>query len=355
MDELENLLDQLAAAFAAEPRYFQGSEQYELAHFRLELKPILVDVVSEAIRILDQRYAINDEGAIGKDSNGQVELVHYTTIEALVSILGGVDSLNDYQRTRREDADHAHSSDPRATSSIRLYDAAHFNDPDEGEHLARSLGLHVKYKWLQNRPPLQAYVASFIHSGSGENAGDELVFWRTYGNDGFGCSISVSIPRRIIRRVLYGREGASQVEDVIFLVTDTLNSIIAKHRLREGILEELSKMVWKMLQPVLYLHKSHDYQYEREARVVEIPDRKPSDELLFECERGTSGSPRIRHYIEHDGLDARSILVSGSCITLGPQVSNRESAKLLLQRLLDTSNLYTQVKYSEIPYGAMHR
>ena len=354
MDELKRLLDELEAAFAADPRYFQGSDQFALAYFKLELKPILACVVSEAIRLLDQRYTMNDEGPGGADSDGRVELVHYTTIDALVSILGGVDSLNDYQRIRREDPDHMHSSDPRATSSIRLYDAEHFNDPDEGEHVARTLGLHGKYEWLQNRRALQAYVASFIHASSVEKARDELVYWRAYGNDGYGCSISASIPRRIVRRVLYGRDGARQVEDVIFLVLDRLNSIIEKHRLKKGIHEELSRLVWKMLQPVLYLHKSHHYQYEHECRVVEILGSESNSALLFECERSTSGSPRIRHYVEHVGLDARSILVSGSCITLGPRVSYRESVRLLLEQLLRSSGLFTQVNYSEITYGATH-
>ena len=32
---------------------------------------------------------------------------------------------------------------------------------------------------------------------------DELVFWRTYGKDGKGCSLTVDVRRQLLRKVLY--------------------------------------------------------------------------------------------------------------------------------------------------------
>lgn len=183
MQKLETLLDELETALTAEPRYFQSSESFALAYFGVGVKPILKRVAAEVRRLLDQQYTLNHRDEEEPVIDRQVRLIHYTTIESLVSILGGTNSLNDHIRTRRTNPDDACESNGRETSSIRLYDTEHFNDPDEGKHLIRSLCLHEKYKWLDRLHAPTAYVASFIHANDSVQASDDLVYWRTYGND----------------------------------------------------------------------------------------------------------------------------------------------------------------------------
>ena len=355
MQKLETLLDELETAFTAEPRYFQSSESLALAYFGVGVKPILKRVATEVRRLLNQQYTLNHQDAEGSVIDRRVELVHYTTIESLVSILGGIDSLNDHIRTNRDNPNDTRTSDRRDTSSIRLYETEHFNDPEEGEYLIRSLGLYEKYEWLERHNAPSAYVASFVHADDGEQASDDLVYWRTYGNDGAGCSITVSVPRKRIHKVLYGTDGASRVGDVIYFLLDKFGHIISEYKLRSGIRRELSTSVWEMLQYFLYLHKSNDYSFERECRLVELGDDISFGDLLFECDWRTVGTLRIRHYIEREELAARNILVSGTCVTLGPNVTQRGSVTLLIEALLRTSGLPTQVKFSEISYRESQR
>lgn len=350
MQKLETLLDELETAFTAEPRYFQSSESLALAYFGVGVKPILKRVATEVRRLLNQQYTLDHQDAEESVIDRRVELVHYTTIESLVSILGGIDSLNDHIRTLGDDRNDTRTSERRETSSIRLYDTEHFNDPDEGEYLVRSLCLHEKYEWLERFHTPTAYIASFIHADDNVRARDDLVYWRTYGNDGGGCSISVSIPGKHVRKVLYGTDGSSRVGDVICLLLGRLDHIVSQCELPRTIHSELSNFVWELLQPFLFLHKNHAYQYERECRVVLLLDGKSRGDLLFDCERRPNGPPRIRHYVEQEELAARNILVSGTCITLGPRVTHRGSVRLLIEALLRTSGLPTQVKFSEISY-----
>lgn len=355
MQKLETLLDELEAAFAAEPRYFQSSESFALAFFRVGVKPILKRVAEEVYELLDKQYTLNHQDADSAGIDGRVELIHYTTIESLVSILGGIDSLNDHIRTSSVNPNYTRTSDRRDTSSIRLYDTEHFNDPEEGKYLPTSLRLHEKYEWLGRLDTPNAYIASFIHANESVQASNDLVYWRTYGSDGAGCSITVSVPRKQVRQVLYGTDGASRVGNVIYPLLDRLDHIIAEYGLGSGVWRELSVSVWQMLRHFLYLHKSKDYAFERECRLVELRDGKSRGDLLFECERRASEPPRIRHYIEREEFAARNIFVSGTCVTLGPRVTHRESARLLLEALLRTSGLPTQVKFSEISYRESQR
>lgn len=344
MSEFENLLDELEAVFASNLGYFRSPEpRLAVGMYEQQAVPILECVVREARRLLDKQYRLSGDSK-------SVELVHYTSIDSLVSILGGVESLNGITRASRENPDCQRASARHDASSIRLYDTEHFNDPDEGQYLIRSLRLHETYQWLEPLAACHAYVASFIRASGDKRTGDDLVFWRTYGDNGAGCSITVPMPSQNVRCVLYGEEGTRHQGVVMYALLDRLDHIISEYELPGEIQVKLSATVWELLQPFLYMHKSRDYEYERECRFIVPFDNEFRDEVLFECEERFGGPPRIRHYIEKEELDARNILVSGSRVTLGPRVDQHRSAELLLETLLRRSRLQTQLRFSEISY-----
>lgn len=356
MDELEKVLDELDEVFKAGQRYFKGDDRLRIRFFETGVKPTLKKVMEIARTLLDSRYSLNCEDAEASLAK-QVELVHYTSVASLVSILGGAQSLDNRFPIAASSVENSPLSEPSSTSSIRLYDTEHFNDPDEGEYLVRSLKLHEEYDWIDEREFGHAYIASFIRPEGHTNVTDNLVYWRTYGRDGEGCSITVSVPSNSVRKVLYGREGVDQIRNVVVTMLDRLDSNILEYELGADIQSELSNLVWKLLHPLLYLHKSAAYDYEHECRFVLPWEEKRRREVEFEYDESTGMSPRIRHYVERNQLRASEILISGCYITLGPRVSHRLSARLLIERLLQSLDLHphVQVRFSEIAYGATHR
>ena len=350
MDELKQLLDELEEAFTADPRHFKRTDRFAFGYFDEGVKPILSKVTKETRRLLDKQYSLSVAGSSSSGGNGLIDLVHYTTIESLVSILDGTNVTYKHTRFGSVNADDTRNANPRETSSIRLYDTEHFNDPDEGEYLIRSLSLHNKYAWLEARNTSHAYVASFIDARDKDSVRDNLVYWRTYGNGGQGCSIVLSIPRRHVRRVLYGQDGTRCTKAVIFLLLDKLDRIISKCKLVPALQTELSNFVWELLHPIRYLHKSDAYDYENECRVLVPWEDGLYGEVQFEYDASTCRTPLIRHYVERSELRASQVLLSGSCVTLGPRVSHRGSTRLLFETLLRALELPTEVRFSGIAY-----
>lgn len=352
MQRLETLLDELETAFIRNKGYFQRTERLASGLFDAHVSPILNRIEKEVDGLLSRQYLLIDEDAGTPGGGSSVQLIHYTTIAALVSILGGAGSIYRKEATGGSVPNDARPSAQREPSSIRLYDTEHSNDPDEGEYLVRSLRLYEKYDWIEQRQAHHAYVASFIQPNDNANVRDNLVYWRTYGNNGEGCSISISIPRDRVRKVLYGQRGVGYTRKVVSTLLDKVDHIVSECELRNGIRRVLSASMWKILSQVQYLHKSDAYDYERECRLVVPWEEKIRDDVLFEYEEMNGESPRIRHFIECNALEAREILPSGSCITLGPRVNHSASTRLFLERLLSRSGLPTQVKFSEISYRA---
>ena len=88
-----------------------------------------------------------------------------------------------------------------------MYDTSHCNDPDEGNHLVRELSSNDGYRWLARESSVgHAYITSFVSGQDGIDMSDDLVFWRTYGKDGKGCSLTVAVRADLLRRVFYSEE-----------------------------------------------------------------------------------------------------------------------------------------------------
>ena len=219
-------------------------------------------------------------------------VIHYTRITALVSMLKDA-----YNRDKK--------------SSFRLYDSVHLNDPDEGEYFTRDFKLPKKYDWLGKRDLGHAYIASFIIPNSEEDMSNKLLFWRAYGEEGEGCSLSLPIPRSKLQKVLYGPKNLERTVEELKSVLDLLDPLITEID-NPPIQKQLAATVWESLERIRYLHKDDAYEYEKECRFViaesDIQDKDKKDKIFFE-DKDLNNSPiRIRHYYEHEDLEIINLL-----------------------------------------------
>ena len=180
MEKFEEALEKLKIAVTGGREFFDLTGNLPSEYLTETVSPTLQDVLKYLCIRIEKRHEI-------KTSEGNNKFViHYTSIATLVSMLQDA-SKNDKK------------------TSLRLYDSVHFNDPDEGNYL-RNL-LPKKYDWLGKTNIRHAYVASFILPGSTENnMSDDLVFWRIYGKEGEGCSLSLHAPFSKLRKVFYDPE-----------------------------------------------------------------------------------------------------------------------------------------------------
>ena len=236
--------------------------------------PFLKRAISEEFKSLKELYRVRHE------NNKAPTVVHYTSVDTVIKM------FRDY-------------SDKKA-SYLRLYDTFHFNDPDEG-----------KYLKLEKSDPRKttspcAYATSFVvprDTEKIEDVRDNLVFWRTYGREGTGCSLAIKIPPHRLYQVKYGpAETSAAVEAVASIkrkVMDALSPMmdLGKNGPKEqgipALLKEETAVALREeaeTEAVLYLHKSKAYEYENEARVIKTvrsikKDKKEKKrDIVFEYE-----------------------------------------------------------------------
>ena len=149
-----------------------------------------------------------------------MSLAHYTSLDAVYSM---------FQR-----GDEA---------LFRFSDTLHMNDPEEGrsvrwaEKIAENLEESYKIKSDRRADPswegkmfASAYVLSFVGAKltkkiriEAEKVGDDLSFWRTYGKDGRGCSMTFNHVRSWppdvksrVRKVRYVSRGDAKQGEMYF-------------------------------------------------------------------------------------------------------------------------------------------
>ena len=271
------------------------------------LRDVLVDLSIEIEK--SHRFYDGEEGE-------RNFVIHYTSVSTLISIL--------------------HNASKGRKTSLRLYDSAHFNDPDEGNYLGRIL--REKYGWMSSDNPTHAYITSFItpydSDGKKKNMSDNLVFWRTYGRDGEGCSLKLSVRSCRLRKVLYGPDGARCAGMTLSPILDMLSPLAEVDKDIGGILAEA---IWQPLGRIRYLYKSEAYDYENECRFVILGEDVSEDNICFDYNEQRYAHVRVRHYCEHKDLEiSEKALISGSSITLGPCIPNVDdlcrSFEILRQR-----------------------
>ena len=294
--------------------------------------PALGDVFKDLTSQIEERHMLGDNEVA--ESN---YVIHYTSITSLVSMLN-----------RAADCD--------GKSSLRLYDSAHFNDPDEGNYFDRNLDLLKGNKLLATKSAPHAYIASFIVPDTEKDMSNNLVFWRTYGKEGRGCSLKLRVPSCHLRKVLYGRNHVRRTDQllksILDVIYDSLCPLMSIHvQPIAEVQEVLIRSVAGHVERLRYLYKSDAYDYERECRIAIPESEVDRDSICFEYEEQDNSAVRIRHYFEIHDLDVKDLLVTDSLITLGPCVPNPSNVRYYLETLLHKIGLYgTKVRVSKIPY-----
>ena len=253
---------------------------------------------------------------------------------------------------------------------MRLYDSIHFNDPGEGNYLIHNLfppNNDESNYLVRNQNPLQTYgwsdpphadhpyIASFIISNSDdkEDMSDNLVFWRTYGKEGEGCSLKLRIPSCRLRKVFYGIDEMECTKQILRPVLDSLSPLtsITDQLIKENIREKLADIFSESFEEIRYLYKSEAYKHERECRFIIHKSDIDENRICFEYQE-QNNSPRIRHYYEDEALAIEKILTSGSAVTLGPRVPYRPDVSNCLKIMRDRAGLEhrLEIKTSKISY-----
>ncbi len=304
--------------------------------------PMLKDVVKDLCREIENRHRL-EESEGGK----KIHVIHYTSIATLLSMLENAPM-------KGQDAPMA-----RRTASLRLYDSAHFNDPDEGKYFYRNLKLVNGQELLRTSNAHHAYIASFIRPDTKKTERDEsddLVYWRTYGKEGEGCSLKLTVPSGLLWKVLYGTDEVKCTDQLLKSVWDTLYNYLKPFESIRGkpfidAQDILAGIVADHLKGIRYLFKDKAYEYENEYRFVIPESDSVRKKICFESGGQYNAPSHIRHYYEVEDLKVHNIFGSGNIITLGPRVQFRNSVNYCLKALLDKAKLYgTEIKMSTIPY-----
>ena len=295
---------------------------------------------------------VREEHDIKDPSRPYLTLTHYTTLDALFAML----------------------KDP-GNARLRLYDTVHLNDPREGvataegkaiaSGLARKLQHSSSYATSIDQDHIfsrfsTAYLLSFVASTSAsDDPGDNLIFWRLYGHDGRGCSISF-LPfltpwpdsvRNALRHVCYDTTGASDYSREILNLLELYGRLDQLPILEHPAQHELSQTL-PLLEECLtkrFLMKDPPYEPEHEVRLVRFArptDQSSPREPCVELARGV-----VRHYLECDDLKLQGLVDSRTVLRIGPAVPHPQDAKHALRRLWAKTSLPSiQIEASRIEY-----
>ena len=280
----------------------------------------------------DLSNVIGAEFQAGEGLDRDFWVVHYTDVSTVLSMLKRADN-----------------------SYLRMYSTTGSNDPDEGTYVEKELSDHDERK-LQLGAHQFAYVASFIQPNRQEDrkrAADNLTFWRTYGREGAGCSLTVQLPGRELLAVKYGktetRNSIGRLQSAIGNLLETAETVA---REVGASAQPFEQMLYLVMEKVRYLYKSAAYAYERECRLVETPAtiKDKGIEPCFDYS-GPADQKRVKRYIDYPRLATKQLLISGSAIRLGPTVPHREETKAYIEYLLRNANLFgPKVRCSPIRY-----
>ena len=289
------------------------------------------DIVNRA-RDLLQSWIGAGTGSSVKDLSS-FHLAHYTSLEAIVAMLQTPDG------------------------GLRLSDTSTMNDPDEGRatvdgrvilhFLENEFGTE---SWLRRRYGA-AHVCCFVgleHTGD-QDAGDDLLFWRLYGNDCRGVSITIpplkSKPLAesgTVDEVMY-TDGPSLNIDTTTFATFLKDVDSLRARARDSSL--WSQICTRVL-PVCdllfkqrFLRKRAHYGMEREYRAVAFLSGCDAEDSGYSHMGRHVQYARVRRFVQIPELSCESIFTSGSRIAIGSNVPEVGDARDALRDLLNASSV----------------
>ena len=299
---------------------------------RAQLELEAYDIARRAQHL--QRQLVFAKPRWDKTLISKFQLSHYTSPEVLISLL--------------------HSRSP----GLRQSDSSTLNDPQEGlstiddREIRRMLhGEFDRHSWLIKRYD-QAHICCFVGITSRANyiyPGDDLLFWRLYGNDCRGVSITLTpqksvelVKQRKVFKVSYRPDSTMSI-DVRCL--HSLLRDLEKFRLRAYEAD-----LWKSLYPIVlpkcdrlmahrFLHKHPHFSIEREFRAVTfITGNKVEVEDEYVEDRGQHiRFNRICTYVQTPELACSAILSTNSRITIGANVPKQKKMSKYVAKLLSQS------------------
>ena len=292
--------------------------------------------------------------------DGVSHLVHYTTLEALTSMLGMTEAGGEHVLATRGPS--TEENQIGTNGYLRLYDTFSANDPNEGDFFVSSADETHEFRhryeaiWrlFEDRSAAPAYQTSLTHVED-ETKADNLVFWRTYGRDGSGCALAFPVTcfegQKNLFRVRYGKVAAGECVGRLSALLEAYGEVPgAPDFAGIGNVLELPQPIVNVLSPLVYLYKSKAYEFEREARIV-VPFSDLDNGLYLQGSSMGGLLVAWRHYAQLSDLQIKDLLVSNSRILLGPTVETAANVQFVLERLLVERRLYgPKVKQSTISY-----
>ena len=288
-------------------------------------------VISAISDLIDAARTLNDELEAKhrlEDDSEEVKVVHYTSLETI----------------------HALLTEP-STQYLRLYDSVHLTDPQEGRYVFNEIELGQKSGWLES-PVSHAYIISFFpwEDDADGKTYDHLSHWRAYGDNGRGCSMVVSVPRRKLYEVNYcpkEKDDAARKLEKFVTISDEVWDGIINRKKGDVKYDDMLEMFATALKS-RFLHKHPSYKHEHELRALVAATKQSTKKQSIKTEvRGR----HIRHYVEDGAFRMDCLLTSECMITVGPAVDHQQDVAQSFRRIL-TRNQKTgpEVEVSKIPY-----
>lgn len=259
------------------------------------------------------------------NKTGSFRLAHYASLEAVTSMLQSPDG------------------------GLRLSDSSTMNDPEEG--CATRDGRSIRHvlidefeedSWLRQRYD-DAHVCCFVGASRGEEddvePGDDLLFWRLYGNECRGLSITLAshhserlLQDRYVHQVTYAPDPPLSID-----VRPILKVLRDLQKLRTNAIDA---DVWESIYPLVlpacdllmsyrFLHKRAHYSMERECRAIVFVtgnNHLPEDNR-FSAKGYHVQYQRIRKYVQIPQLSCNHIFTTDSRITIGANVPESDNVK----------------------------
>lgn len=298
----------------------QGNIRSAKSAFLDELKEEVSSYYKEKVEKL------NDE------SPSPIYLAHYTDAETIYSI------LDDYKKDN--------------PSYLRLYEASSLNDPDEGKHMRKKLKeiLGTNHRGSEGAIDYtDFFICSFVSSDHDSKIGDRLRYWQSYGKDGLGCSIRISLKdRKGFIPISYGEEtDINNLEPYLQPYLEWKEKLLEQYKNEDQT--NFTTEIYKALAQLMFSYKSHHYKHEEEFRYIKTPNSSKEIEYHFKSEGPYLKGPYLRKYILEDNLEAKKIL-TGSMIYIGPRVPKKKSFCRKLEQLAKSKGLEVTFRCSEVRY-----
>ena len=315
-----------------------------------ELQNAANSIAERARNLFKSTYEMRSDPPFTREES--FRLAHYTSLEAIVSMLQTPDG------------------------GLRLSGSDTMNDPDEGR---ATVGGRTILHWLKDEFGEESWVWKRYSSAhlcclvgidrmknKNFEVGNDLLFWRLYGNECRGVSITIPphranelVKSSVVQRVIYTEEPDIQIDvGGIFKLLKDLNDLHSR-ACEAGLWPNICQTVIPMCDLLLgqrFLLKRFHYEMEREYRAVAFVtqgDEKAPEDSRFVSRGQHVQFGCVRTYVQIPELSCRSILTTGSRITIGsnvPDTTAKDTLESLVAERLNQAPSVVTIRISGIRY-----